>query len=86
MVRLIPHIGVSNMVRHLILVSEVSVVDVLGQPIFCKVNPFLGNWSRESSHGGQECIVLVDVLILVFICVSVGFKEKFLLVNKMVNI
>lgn len=74
------------MVRHLILVSEVSVVDVLSQPVFSKVNPFLGNWSRESSHGGQECIVLVDVLILVNICISAGFKEKFLLMNKMVNI
>ena len=52
LVRLIPHIGVSNMVRHLVLISEVSVVNVLGQPVLGKVNPFLGHWSRESSHGG----------------------------------
>ena len=55
------------MVGHLILVSKVSVVDVLNKPVLSKVDPCLRSRSSESSHCGQESIVLVYVLILVSI-------------------
>lgn len=74
------------MVGHLILVSKVSVVDVLNKPVLSKVDPCLRSWSSESSHGGQESIVLVDVLILVCIGVCVGCSEQSLLMLKVVFI
>ena len=42
--------------------------------------------NKESTHGGKEGIVLVDMLVLVNICVSCGFKEEFLFMGKVVFI
>merc|ERR1719431_1227292 len=84
--RFIPHIRVSNMERHLPLVSEVSVRDVLSQPVLGKYKKFLRDRGRQTSHSCKEGIVFVDMLVLVSIRISAGSHEEFLLMNKMVFI
>merc|ERR1712126_658307 len=53
----IPNIRICHMVRHLSLVSEVSVMNMLSQPIG-KGDPLCAYWSRKSSHSCKESIVL----------------------------
>merc|ERR1719431_1590124 len=84
--RFIPHIRVSNMERHLPLVSEVSVRDVLSQPVLGKYKKFLRDRGRQTSHSCKEGIVFGDMLVLVSIRISAGSHEEFLLMNKMVFI
>merc|ERR1719431_998265 len=84
--RFIPDIGVSNMERHLPLASEVSVRDVLSQPVLGKYKKFLRDRCRQTSHSCKEGIVFVDMLVLVSIRISAGSHEQFLLMNKVVFI
>ena len=72
--------------RHLVLISEVSVLDVLGQPVSCIVNPGRRNWGLQASHCGKEGIVLVDVLIKFFSWVKAGLLKETFLMNKVVFI
>merc|ERR1719244_2599536 len=82
----VPDVWVSHMVRHLSLVSEISVGYVLGKPVLGKCKKFLRDRSRQTSHGCKEGIVFVDMLVLISIRICVGCHEQFLLVNKMVFI
>ena len=80
---LVPDIGISNMEWHLALVSEVSVLDVLGEPVLGVVEPLGRHWAGDASHGGEEGIVLVDVLVSLLGGIGGGLQEKLLLVDKM---
>merc|ERR1719209_1910348 len=64
--RLIPNIRICNRMWHLILVSKVSVFNVLSQPVCCIVNPFSGNRNSQPFHGSKESVMLVNMLILLF--------------------
>merc|ERR1719228_2600464 len=73
---LVPDIGVSNREGHHVLVPEVSVGDMLGEPVLGKVNPFLGNRGCHSLHGGQQNVVLVDVLVQLLLGVGGGLGKQ----------
>ena len=73
---LVPDIGVGNGEGHHVLVPEVSVGDVLGKPVLGKVDPLLGNGGGQSLHGGQQNVVLVDVLVQLLLGVGGGLGEQ----------
>lgn len=82
----IPHIGIGNREGHLSFVSEVGVLDMLGQPVGGIRDPGFSNRSLQSSHGGKESIVLVSVLVCLLIRVCGRFGKQGLFVGKVVLI
>ena len=80
---LIPHIGVSNFIWHLVLVSEVCILDMLCQPILGVGNILSVYWGPDVPHGGDEGGVLVDMLIGFLSGLGGRLKEQLLFVGKM---
>merc|ERR1711971_1511886 len=83
---LIPDIGVGHGEGHHVLVPEIGVGDMLGEPVLCKVNPFLADGGVQAPHGHQEGVVLVDVLVQLLLgvggrlCQEVGLLDEVVLI------
>ena len=65
-------------------VPEVSVGDMLGEPVFGKVDPLLGDGGGQAGHGVEQDVVLVDVLVELLLGVGGRLGEQVSLCLEMV--